>query len=72
MFTENANRSHGVGMLNLNTFSPFAKNPPIAKVFRNAGLADELGSGMRNTYKYSRMYSGKEPSLSKVRMFFAS
>ncbi|RIY24017.1 AAA family ATPase, partial [Gardnerella vaginalis] len=40
--TENANLAHGHGNLNLKTFKPFAKNPPIAKVFREIGLADEL------------------------------
>ena len=25
------------------------------------GLADELGSGMRNTYKYTQLYSGQNP-----------
>lgn len=53
MFTENANRAHGHGVLQLSAFEPFAKNPPISKVFREIGLADELGSGMRNTYKYT-------------------
>ena len=32
-------------------------------MFREIGLADELGSGMRNTYKYTRMYSGQEPEF---------
>ena len=59
--TENANLTHGHGNLHLKTFKPFAKNPPIAKVFREIGLADELGSGMRNSYKYTAMYSGGEP-----------
>jgi ATP-dependent DNA helicase RecG len=63
MFTENANQAHSIGTLNLQTFSPFAKNPPISRVFRDAGLADELGSGMRNTYKYTRLYSGQEPQF---------
>lgn len=61
--TENANLSHGHGILNLATFEPFPKNPPISKVFREIGLADELGSGMRNTYKYTKMYSGGEPQF---------
>ncbi|MDR1136636.1 MAG: putative DNA binding domain-containing protein [Clostridiales Family XIII bacterium] len=63
MSTENANQAHGIGTLNLQTFAPFAKNPPISRVFRDAGLADELGSGMRNTYKYTRLYSGHEPQF---------
>lgn len=44
--TENANLAHGHGNLNLKTFRSFAKNPLISKVFREIGLADELGSGM--------------------------
>ena len=63
MYTENANRSHGVGILDLKTYEPYAKNPPISRVFREAALADELGSGMRNTYKYTKLYSGQEPQF---------
>lgn len=60
---ENANRSHGHGALHLSSFEPYAKNPPISKVFREIGLADELGSGMRNTYKYTKLYSGGTPEF---------
>lgn len=67
--TENANLAHGHGNLNLKTFKPFAKNPPIAKVFREIGLADELGSGMRNSYKYTKMYSGGEPTFTEGDVF---
>lgn len=63
IYTENANLSHGYGALDIATFEPFQKNPPISKVFREIGLADELGSGMRNTYKYTKMYSGGEPQF---------
>ena len=63
LFTENANRSHGHGTLHLSAFEPYAKNPPISKVFREIGLADELGSGMRNTYKYTQLYSGGMPEF---------
>ena len=67
--TENANLAHGHGNLNLETFRPFTKNPPIAKVFREIGLADELGSGMRNSYKYTKMYSGGEPVFTEADIF---
>ena len=67
--TENANLAHGHGNLHLKTFRPFAKNPPIAKVFREIGLADELGSGMRNSYKYTKMYSGGEPIFTEADVF---
>lgn len=30
---------------------------------RNIGLAGQLGSGVRNIFKYSRLYSGKEPQF---------
>ena len=63
IYTENASISHGHGLLSLATFDPYSKNPPISKVFREIGLADELGSGMRNTYKYTKMYSGGEPEF---------
>ena len=51
------------GKLSLSSFRPFSKNPQISKVFREIGLADELGSGMGNTCKYTRLYSGGEPSF---------
>ena len=63
LYTENANRSHGHGTLHLSSFEPYTKNPPISKVLRQIGLADELGSGMRNTYKYTRLYSGGTPEF---------
>lgn len=63
IYTENANISHGFGNLALATFAPFPKNPAISKVFREIGLVDELGSGMRNTYKYTHLYSGGEPQF---------
>ena len=69
IYTENSNRSHGFGTLNLTTFEPFPKNPLISKVFREIGLADELGSGMRNTYKYTKLYSGAEPEFTEGDIF---
>src|SRR3712207_6958880 len=50
-------------------FEPFSKNPSISKVFREIGLADELGSGMRNTYKYTKLYSGGIPSFEEGDVF---
>ncbi len=63
ILVENGNRAHGIGALNIKSFKPFAKNPPISKIFREIGFADELGSGMRNSYKYTRLYSGAEPEF---------
>lgn len=69
MYTENANRAHGQGMLELSSFRPFSKNPAISKIFRETSLADELGSGMRNTYKYTKLYSGGMPEFIEGNIF---
>lgn len=63
IFAESSNRTHGFGNLNLTTFEPFPKNSAISKVFREIGLANELGSGMRNTYKFTKLYSGGVPQF---------
>lgn len=68
---ENANRSHGHGVLHLSSFELYAQNPPISKVFREIGLADELGAGMRNTYKYKKLYSGGTPEFIEGDVFRA-
>ena len=69
MYTTNSNLANGHGVLNPKTFKPFSKNPPIAKVFREILLADELGSGMRNSYKYASLYSGGEPQFTEEDVF---
>lgn len=69
MYTENSNLPHGHGELQLNKFEAFPKNPPISKVFREIGYADELGSGMRNTNKYTKLYSGGTPSFIEDNIF---
>lgn len=66
---ENSNLPHGIGALDLQKFEPFPKNPAISKVFREIGLADELGSGMRNTYKYTQLYSGQNPLFEEGDIF---
>ena len=63
IYTENANKPHGFGLIDPNNFSPYPKNPIIAKMFKEIGLVDELGSGVRNIYKYSKKYFGSEPKL---------
>jgi len=63
MFIENGNHTITNTTISLDNFQPNAKNPIIASFFRNIGLADELGSGVRNLYHYVKRYSGKEPEL---------
>ena len=38
-------------------------------MFREIGYADELGSGMRNTSKYTKMYSGGTPKFVEKDIF---
>ena len=61
--TENSNKPHGFGLINPETFSPFPKNPVIARFFREIGRADELGSGVRRLMKYGKAYGGNDPEL---------
>ena len=69
IMVENSNLSHGIGILDLHKFEPFPKNPSISKVFREIGFADELGSGMRNTYKYTQLYTGQKPVFEEGNIF---
>ncbi|MBP2028751.1 ATP-dependent DNA helicase RecG [Acetoanaerobium pronyense] len=60
---ENGNKPHGNGMIDPEDFSPYPKNPKIAKFFKEIGLVGELGSGVRNIYKYNKIYSGADPEF---------
>jgi len=63
LVTENWNRPLQSGPIDPHHFKPDPKNPVIAKVFVQIGYADTLGSGVRNLYKYTRIYSGQDPQL---------
>ena len=63
MYVENANRASQQAVLTPDDIEPNPKNPIIAAFFRNIGYADQLGSGVRNLFKYSEVYSGKEPEF---------
>lgn len=69
MRTENANRAKMIGTIDINTYEPYPKNPKIAKFFKEIGLADELGSGVRNMVKYTKIYSGGVPILKEDDIF---
>ena len=38
-------------------FTPYPKNPLIQQFFANIGRTDTIGSGVRNLYKYTPIYS---------------
>ena len=63
MYTENASRSAGDGIITQDNMEPNPKNPIIASFFRNIGWSDRLGSGVRNLFKYSKYYLGQEPEF---------
>ena len=45
-------------------FTPYPKNPLIQQFFVNIGRTDTIGSGVRNLYKYTPIYSeGGKPEL---------
>jgi ATP-dependent DNA helicase RecG len=75
VLTENWNRPHAApsgslwrtkdgGVIDPVNFSPYPKNPVIAKFFKEIGRVDELGSGVRNTFKYCGIYTpGTKPEF---------
>ncbi len=63
MYIENANRSIKDGSITVDNLEPISKNPIIAAFFRNIGYADQLGSGVRKLFKYSKFYSGSQPEF---------
>lgn len=50
-------------MITPENIEPNPKNPIIVSFFRNIGYAEQVGSGVRNLFKYSKFYSGKEPEF---------
>lgn len=69
MFVENPCRATRSGTITLENLEPSPRNPDIAAFFRNIGLADQLGSGVRKLFEYSRLYSGQDPEFLEGDMF---
>lgn len=63
MYTENACRAARYGKITPENLDPIPKNPIIASFFNQIGNADELGSGTRNLFKYTKIYSSTNPEL---------
>ena len=57
---KNANKPRLHGMLTPQNLLPFPKNPCIAQIFTQMGRSEELGTGIRNVFKYSKAYSGSD------------
>ena len=69
LFSDNANRAVAHGIITPENVRPVSKNPIIAAFFKQIGRADELGSGTRNLYHYSRLYSGSDPIIDEEDAF---
>ena len=72
IITENANKPRTIGFIDLNNYSPYPKNPKIAGFFKEIGLADELGSGIKKIAKYNKIYSGGAPLFKDDEIFVAT
>jgi len=70
--TENWCLPKSPGKIDPNSFTPYPKNPLLANFFVNIGRADILGSGVRNLYKYTKIYTGREPELVEGDVFRTS
>ena len=69
MYTENACRASMAGVITPDNLNPDPKNPVIASFFHEIGNADELGSGTRNLFKYTRLYSDNAPEIKENDIF---
>ena len=69
MFVENANRAPAQKIITPENLKPKPKNPTIASFFRNIGYADQLGSGVRKLFLYSKPYGGADPTFSEDDVF---
>ncbi len=68
--TENANIPNNWGVISLENYKPHPKNPTIARVFREVGLAEELGYGVRNLFKYCPLLvDGAKPVIEEGDLF---
>ena len=68
--TRNPNNSNGEGILSIDSFTPFSKNPTIAKFFIQIGRVEELGSGVMNVNRYIHSYSNNgEPQFIEGSIF---
>lgn len=66
---ENWNKPYIPGIINPDNFYTHPKNPIILEVFKQIGRADELGSGVRNVFKYGKLYGKSDPIFKEGDIF---
>ena len=68
--TENWCRARRQGTILEDEFSPYPKNPLVANFFTALGRSESIGSGVKNLYLYTPMYSdGGKPVLYESDIF---
>lgn len=71
IITRNASRALYAGPVTLDNLDPTPKNPVIANFFTQMGRSEELGSGVRNLYGCSELYTGRTPVMTDGDFFEA-
>lgn len=69
LVASNASRANFQGRITPDNLVPQPKNPIIGRFFNQIGLAEELGSGTKNLFRYATIYGGSEPLLEEGDVF---
>jgi len=59
----NANRPLKAGPVTLENYVRHPKNPHMANFFVQLGHAEHLGTGVKNIFHYTKLYTGQNPTL---------
>ena len=65
----NSNRPLRTSPITLDNYVRHPKNPHIANFFVQMGYAEHLGTGIKNIYRYTELYTGKEHILDDDNVF---
>ena len=57
--------------MTLESLDPTPNNPLVANFFTQMGRSEELGSGTRSLYKFSRLHTGRDPVMEDGDQFTA-
>jgi len=67
---ENGNIPYTMGLITPENLKPHPKNPTVFSFFKQLHWADDLGSGVRNMYKYCPIYlKGSTPIIEESDIF---
>ena len=67
---ENGNIPYTMGLITPENLKPHPKNPTVFSFFKQLHWADDLGSGVRNMYKYCPIYlKGSTPMIEESDIF---